>query len=173
MKTPLLSHLLSALLTTLGSVILFAGFVVVSATWSEPLSPAPTCLPGNPGCSAPIITEVDPKVATLNDGKWCTSNGTVINCTSNAPVSSQWTGSGSTISYSGGNVGIGTANPGSKLEVVGTFRQSAGGAGIGSIAANGSTAALLVRPESASAGGLQISGYPKIGRASCRERVSY
>ena len=32
-----------------------------------------------------ISTEVDPKVGTLTAGKWCTSDGSTLSCTSNAP----------------------------------------------------------------------------------------
>ncbi len=32
-------------------------------------------------------TEVDPKVGTLTSGKWCSSNGSIITCTEDAPVS--------------------------------------------------------------------------------------
>lgn len=32
-----------------------------------------------------IVTESDPQVGTLQNGKWCTSNGSSVNCTSNKP----------------------------------------------------------------------------------------
>lgn len=32
-----------------------------------------------------VTAETDPKVGTLGSGKWCTSNGSQINCTSDAP----------------------------------------------------------------------------------------
>lgn len=34
-------------------------------------------------------TETDPQVGTLTNGKWCTSDGTMVNCTSNAPVTTE------------------------------------------------------------------------------------
>ena len=34
-------------------------------------------------------TETDPQVGTLINGKWCTSNGTSVNCTSATPVTSE------------------------------------------------------------------------------------
>ncbi|HDH05605.1 MAG TPA: hypothetical protein ENH01_07825, partial [Nitrospirae bacterium] len=34
-------------------------------------------------------TETDPQVGTLTSGKWCTSNGTSVNCTSDIPVISE------------------------------------------------------------------------------------
>jgi len=40
------------------------------------------------------------------------------------PSSSQWTTSGNNISYSTGNVGVGTASPGQKLDVAGDIRTS-------------------------------------------------
>jgi hypothetical protein len=42
-----------------------------------------------------LTSETDPKVGTLTAGKWCTTNGSVINCTSDAP-------SGTTTTTSGG-----------------------------------------------------------------------
>lgn len=30
--------------------------------------------------------ETDPKIGTVEDGKWCTSNGSLVNCQTNAPV---------------------------------------------------------------------------------------
>jgi len=35
--------------------------------------------------AAPTITETDPQVGTLTNGKWCTSNGASVNCTSDVP----------------------------------------------------------------------------------------
>jgi len=38
------------------------------------------------GCIGDGLTsETDPQVGTLTNGKWCTSNGTTVNCTTNAP----------------------------------------------------------------------------------------
>ena len=34
---------------------------------------------------SPIASETDPQVGTLTNTKWCTSDGTVINCTTSAP----------------------------------------------------------------------------------------
>ena len=38
----------------------------------------------------PLVREIDPQVGTLSLGKWCTSDGDVINCTENAPSASSW-----------------------------------------------------------------------------------
>ena len=35
------------------------------------------------------MSETDPQVGTLYNGKWCTSNGSRVNCTSNAPSMSE------------------------------------------------------------------------------------
>ena len=37
-------------------------------------------------CVAMASAEVDPQVNTLTNNKWCTSNGTVINCASDLPI---------------------------------------------------------------------------------------
>ncbi len=50
-------------------------------------------------------TEVDPRVGTLENGKWCSSNGTIITCTEDAPVSGAG-GSSGQVQY---NDGIGLA----------------------------------------------------------------
>ncbi len=50
-------------------------------------------------------TEVDPKVGTLESGKWCSSNGTIIACTEDAPVTTPG-GSSGQVQY---NDGIGLA----------------------------------------------------------------
>lgn len=36
--------------------------------------------------AAGVVSETDPQVGTLTNGRWCTNNGTSINCTSLAPV---------------------------------------------------------------------------------------
>lgn len=64
--------------------------------------PAPTCTTSQKlrwtgttwECAADLIGEggtgeIDPKVGTLANGRWCTSNGVTINCTSNPPVTSE------------------------------------------------------------------------------------
>ncbi|RED25555.1 hypothetical protein BJ123_13123 [Rhodopseudomonas thermotolerans] len=57
-------------------------------------------------------TEVDPHVGTLTNGKWCSTDGTIINCTADAPASGgSWGITGSDIYFSTGSVGIGTATP--------------------------------------------------------------
>lgn len=44
-----------------------------------------------------------------------------------AGIATQWTTSSSQIYYTGGNVGIGTSNPGTKLEVAGVIHSTSGG----------------------------------------------
>jgi cytoskeletal protein CcmA (bactofilin family) len=44
-----------------------------------------TCVTDNIGATAD--TEVDPKVGTLTNGRWCRTNGTQIHCDVNVPVS--------------------------------------------------------------------------------------
>ncbi|MBN2087306.1 tail fiber domain-containing protein, partial [Candidatus Peregrinibacteria bacterium] len=67
-------------------------------------------------------TETDPEVGIINtSGKWCTSDGSKINCSSTPPPPGKWldgTSSGD-IYYSGGDVGIGKVNPTHKLDVAG------------------------------------------------------
>lgn len=41
------------------------------------------------GCFTPTITESDPKIGSLTSGKWCTTNGSTVSCTTNAPVTSE------------------------------------------------------------------------------------
>ncbi len=52
-------------------------------------------------------TEVDPKVGTLTNGKWCSSNGTIITCTEDAPVTTPG-GSSGQVQYNTGT-GLGGA----------------------------------------------------------------
>jgi len=63
-------------------------------------------------CDSVITSELDPQVGTLTSGKWCTSDGTDIDCTSNEPAgggSSVWTDEGSSIySLTGNGKVIGT-----------------------------------------------------------------
>jgi hypothetical protein len=84
-------------------------------------------------------TETDPQVGTLTNGKWCTSDGSAVNCATNAPVTSEtdpevgsnttnyvpkWNGSAlvtGTI-FDNGNVGIGTGTPNEQLEITGNLR---------------------------------------------------
>jgi hypothetical protein len=42
----------------------------------------------NCATNAPVLTESDPKISTLTNAKWCSTNGSVITCTQNAPLTS-------------------------------------------------------------------------------------
>lgn len=61
--------------------------------------------------------------------KMCTSDGTAsgVICINDIPNGTQWITNGSNISYSSGNVGIGTTNPSSLLTVNGLIESSSGG----------------------------------------------
>ena len=83
-----------------------------------------------------LLIETDPEVGTLEEGRWCTSNGTVVNCQQEAPTLLEedpqvgentqnylpfWNGLAlvaGTI-FDNGNIGIGTSDPGGKLHVAG------------------------------------------------------
>lgn len=89
------------------------------------------------------ITEADPQVGTLTNTKWCTTDGTAVNCQQDAPTGSGSVNSGgadyvaiydtagtavsasSVLSDNGTNIGIGTVGPVSKLQVVGTIAATA------------------------------------------------
>jgi len=89
------------------------------------------------------LSETDPQVGTLTSGKWCTSDGTAVNCTSDASISEtdpqvgsnttnyvpKWNGSALVTGsmYDNGNIGIGTTYPMEKLEVVGAILSSGTG----------------------------------------------
>ncbi len=93
-----------------------------------------------------ITLESDPKIGTLTNGKWCIASGSQVNCTNDAPGGSMG-GSGtanylskfitgttlgnSQIYENGTNVGIGTTNPGYKLDVQNGQINAAGGLCIG------------------------------------------
>ncbi|MFV2057862.1 MAG: hypothetical protein ACC707_15455 [Thiohalomonadales bacterium] len=55
-----------------------------------------------------ITSESDPQVGTLTNGRWCTSNGTLVNCTSIAPTG-LWSLNTSNVFYNSRNVAIGTS----------------------------------------------------------------
>lgn len=74
-------------------------------TWS---GSAWSCIPDQG-----LTTETDPKVGVLSAGKWCTSNGSVINCTSDAPSGS----GGGTAGCAGGSVTWGSNCGGSRPSV--------------------------------------------------------
>lgn len=73
-----------------------------------------------PDLSGFLKAELDPKIGSLIANKWCTSDGSKINCAADMP--SLWSANAGSIYYNGGNVGIGTANPTEKLEVAGTVK---------------------------------------------------
>ena len=79
--------------------LLAAGTVIA---WSGPLNSSPTCYSGNPGCDAPL--NVSGTAQIKNGALWV--NG--------------FANGGST--YFVGNVGLGTASPGAKLDVNGSIR---------------------------------------------------
>jgi len=45
-----------------------------------------TSTPSTFGHSSGEIVEADPQVGILTNGKWCTSDGSAVNCNSNAPT---------------------------------------------------------------------------------------
>lgn len=61
--------------------------------------------------------------------KMCTSDGTAsgVICISDIPAESQWISNGNDISFSGGNVGVGTVSPSSLFTVSGLIESTVGG----------------------------------------------
>ena len=66
---------------------------ILNEEWNTPFQFAPEgntlienlCLGGECRSSVGSLSETDPKVGTLTSGKWCTSDGTDIDCTTNNP----------------------------------------------------------------------------------------
>jgi hypothetical protein len=71
-----------------------------------------------------LTAETDPQVGTLTNTKWCTTDGSAVNCTSDAPggVGSNYWALGNVGINTTNNVGIGTINPGFALDVNGGAR---------------------------------------------------
>jgi hypothetical protein len=84
------------------------------------------------------ITEADPKVSTLTNGKWCSTNGSVITCTQDAPSAPNAAGSAGYVQFNGvanafagdsaffwdnsnKRLGIGTTVPAEKLDIQGAL----------------------------------------------------
>ncbi|WP_413943279.1 tail fiber domain-containing protein [Bdellovibrio sp. HCB-162] len=80
------------------------------------LGTAATKNTGSVSGSVPLIG-----VSGITNNSMCTSDGTgSVICNTAIPVSSQWATSGANISYTGGNVGIGTNSPAVPLDVLST-----------------------------------------------------
>lgn len=90
-------------LALITSTLLVMGYLIVSAAWVPMTNDATT----GTQFTATIWNTL---VGNVND----------LNSRIGGVISSQWTASGTTISYTGGNVGIGTANPQTKLHLHGT-----------------------------------------------------
>ncbi len=81
------------------------------------------------------VTETDPEVGTLTNTKWCSTDGSVVNCTEDAPSSASSAGADGSVQFSDGSngfnadgtkffwdntnkrLGIGTAAPAAPLDV--------------------------------------------------------
>ena len=69
-----------------------------------------------------ITSETDPQVGTLTNGRWCTSDGAKVNCTSTAPTGGTlWSQNGNSLYYTGGGVAIGTTATNLELEISGSL----------------------------------------------------
>ena len=87
------------------AVLLTAGLSYVFADWTDPVSPPPTCIAGNPGCDAPIHVG---RVGQTKDG-----NLIIQGLTAGGAAATNG------LIVANGRVGIGTVSPTEKLEVSG------------------------------------------------------
>lgn len=104
------------LITGYGLVYAFTTLVLTDADGGKPLtSTLMKTIMGNVNELNTNLTTIAGKFGTLTNGKWCTTDGTKIDCTTDAPMgggSSLWnTGATNSINYTAGNVGIGTTVP--------------------------------------------------------------
>ena len=107
---------------------------VANVSWSKLLNIPPGFLDGQDDVG--LLVEADPTVGTLEDGKWCTSDGEEITCQQPAPTMDEEDPQvgANNINYvpffnglalvagsifDNGNIGIGTSDPGGKLHVAG------------------------------------------------------
>lgn len=102
---------------TLGLSISFQSLL---AAWTAPLANPSTCVSGNPGCNAPVNDS-----ATAQYKAGALGVGGILRGYSTAVFD--------------GNVGIGTASPGAKLEVAGQVKITGGTPGAGKILTSDAT----------------------------------
>ena len=96
-------HSIKFLGLTLGIALSIFAISLAVYAWTAPTATPPTCPAGSPGCDAPVHvgTTTQTKVGALGVGGVFTANSAVH------------------LAVGGGNVGIGTAVPGARLQVTG------------------------------------------------------